>query len=54
MSAWAHPGSFGFLGKLVRPLPVGIFDPYFESTLGSDAGLFGDLANFILIGSPAA
>jgi len=33
------------------PLPVGIFDPYFESVLGSDTGLFGDLANFILIGS---
>jgi len=33
------------------PLPVGIFDPYFESGRGSDTGLFGDLANFILIGS---
>jgi hypothetical protein len=32
-------------------LPVGIFDPYFENVLGLDNSLFGDIGNFVLIGS---
>jgi hypothetical protein len=41
-------------GSQDGPLPVGILDPYFESLLGLDNPLFGDVANFVLIGSPVS